>query len=60
MLQIGTDVGSVHAQSIVAIGTTDVVCLAKRFAQIAAHQEVLEEVKRKVHMMTAGRPLNRY
>jgi len=29
-------------------------------AQIAAHQEVLEEVKRKVHMMTAGRPLNRY
>ncbi len=29
-------------------------------AQCAAHQTVLEEVKRKVHMMTAGRPLNRY
>ena len=33
---------------------------AEQKAQIAAHQEVLEEVKRKVHMMTAGRPLNRY
>ena len=28
--------------------------------ELAAHQQVLDEVKRKVHMMTAGRPLNRY
>ena len=27
---------------------------------LAEHQTVLEEVKRKVHMMTSGRPLNRY
>lgn len=27
---------------------------------LAEHQAVLEEVKRKVHMMTSGRPLNRY
>ena len=26
----------------------------------AAHEAVLEEVRRKVHMMTSGRPLNRY
>ena len=28
--------------------------------QLAGHKAVLEEVKRKVHMMTSGRPLNRY
>ena len=33
---------------------------AEQKAQCAAHQAVLDEVKRKVHMMTAGRPLNRY
>lgn len=27
---------------------------------LAAHQEVLDDVKRRVHMMTSGRPLNRY
>ena len=29
-------------------------------AELKAHSQVLEEVRRKVHMMTAGRPLNRY
>ena len=29
-------------------------------AECAAHGKVLEDVVRKVHMMTAGRPLNRY
>ena len=29
-------------------------------SSLAEHQTVLEEVKRKVHMMTSGRPLNRY
>ena len=29
-------------------------------ASLAAHTAVLEEVRRKVHMMTSGRPLNRY
>lgn len=29
-------------------------------AALAAHQEVLKEVRRKVHSMTAGYPLNRY
>jgi len=29
-------------------------------AELKAHNQVLEEVRRKVHMMTAGRPLNRY
>ena len=29
-------------------------------ASLAAHQEVLDDVKRRVHMMTSGRPLNRY
>ena len=28
--------------------------------QLAEHKAVLDEVKRKVHMMTSGRPLNRY
>ena len=27
---------------------------------LAAHKVVIEEIKRKVHMMTSGRPLNRY
>jgi glycine hydroxymethyltransferase len=27
---------------------------------LAAHKAVIEEIKRKVHMMTSGRPLNRY
>lgn len=29
-------------------------------ASLAAHQEVLDDVKIRVHMMTSGRPLNRY
>ena len=29
-------------------------------ASLAEHQAVLEDVRRKVHMMTSGRPLNRY
>ena len=29
-------------------------------ASLAAHQEVLDDVKRRVHRMTSGRPLNRY
>ena len=29
-------------------------------AERATHAKVLEDVVRKVHMMTAGRPLNRY
>ena len=29
-------------------------------ASLAAHQEVLDDVKRRVHMMTSGRPPNRY
>ena len=28
--------------------------------QLAKHKTVIEEVRRKVHMMTSGRPLNRY
>ena len=32
----------------------------QQLAQRIAHKLVLDEVKRKVHMMTAGRPLNRY
>ena len=31
-----------------------------QLAQRIAHKMILDEVKRKVHMMTAGRPLNRY
>ena len=29
-------------------------------ASLAEHQAILEDVRRKVHMMTSGRPLNRY
>ena len=29
-------------------------------AELAEHKAVVEEVRRKVHMMTSGRPLNRY
>ena len=29
-------------------------------SSLAEHQAVLEDVRRKVHMMTSGRPLNRY
>lgn len=32
----------------------------EQLASLEAHEAVLEEVKRKVHMMTGGRPLNRY
>ena len=32
----------------------------KQTAERIAHKLILDEVKRKVHMMTSGRPLNRY
>ena len=32
----------------------------EQLASLEEHNAVLEEVKRKVHMMTSGRPLNRY
>ncbi len=32
----------------------------QQLAQRIAHKLILDEVKRKVHMMTGGRPLNRY
>ncbi len=32
----------------------------EQLASLEAHNAVLDEVKRKVHMMTGGRPLNRY
>ena len=32
----------------------------EQLASLEDHNAVLEEVKRKVHMMTSGRPLNRY
>ena len=32
----------------------------EQLAERAAHGKVLDDVIRKVHMMTAGRPLNRY
>ena len=32
----------------------------KQLAQRIAHKLVLDEVRRKVNMLTAGRPLNRY
>ena len=31
-----------------------------QIAERIAHKLVLDEVRRKVHMMTTGRPLNRY
>ena len=32
----------------------------EQLAERAAHEKVLKDVVRKVNMMTAGRPLNRY
>ena len=32
----------------------------QQLAERIAHKLVLDEVSKKVHMMTAGRPLNRY
>ena len=32
----------------------------QQLAERIAHKLVLDEVRRKVHMMTSGRPLNRY
>ena len=31
-----------------------------QLAEREAHKAVIEEVRKKVHMMTSGRPLNRY
>lgn len=45
-----------HIDAITAKGE----CTEEQKASLAAHQEVLDDVKRRVHMMTSGRPLNRY
>lgn len=45
-----------HIDSITAKGERT----EEQKASLAAHQEVLDDVKRRVHMMTSGRPLNRY
>ena len=44
-----------HAEAIAAKEPTEA-----QTAERIAHKLVLDEVRRKVHMMTAGRPLNRY
>lgn len=45
-----------HIDAITAKGERN----EEQKASLAAHQEVLDDVKRRVHMMTSGRPLNRY
>ncbi len=47
---------AVHIDAITAKGELT----EAQKASLEDHNVVLEEVKRKVHMMTAGRPLNRY
>lgn len=44
-----------HAVALVAKEPTE-----DQLAEIAAHKLVIEDVRKKVHMMTSGRPLNRY
>jgi glycine hydroxymethyltransferase len=44
-----------HFEAITAKEPTE-----QQVAERIAHKLVLDEVRRKVHMMTAGRPLNRY
>jgi len=46
---------SSHADALAAKEPTEA-----QTAERIAHKLVLDEVKKKVHMMTAGRPLNRY
>lgn len=45
-----------HADAIKAKGELT----AEQQASLAEHNAVVEDVRKKVHMMTAGRPLNRY
>ena len=47
---------SEHLDAITAKGEKT----PEQLASLEEHNAVLEEVKRKVHMMTGGRPLNRY
>ena len=47
---------SEHLDAITAKGERT----PEQLASLEDHNAVLEEVKRKVHMMTSGRPLNRY
>ena len=47
---------SEHLDAITAKGERT----PEQLASLEEHNAVLEEVKRKVHMMTSGRPLNRY
>ena len=49
------DSANKHFAALTAKEPTEV-----QMAERIAHKLVLDEVKRKVHMMTAGRPLNRY
>ena len=44
-----------HAEALAAKEPTEA-----QTAERIAHKLILDEVRRKVHMMTAGRPLNRY
>ena len=44
-----------HADALTSKEPTDA-----QKAELAEHAAVLEDVRRKVHMMTSGRPLNRY
>lgn len=44
-----------HVSALTAKEPTD-----EQKAEIGKHTEVLDEVRKKVHMMTSGRPLNRY
>lgn len=46
---------ALHFEALTAKEPTE-----EQAAELAAHSAVLEEVRRKVHMMTAGRPLNNY
>ncbi|MGM9743225.1 MAG: serine hydroxymethyltransferase [Candidatus Cryptobacteroides sp.] len=47
---------SVHVGALTAKGEPT----EQQKAELAEHKAVVEEVRRKVHMMTSGRPLNRY
>lgn len=46
---------SAHAAAIAAKLPTE-----EQLAELSEHKAVLDEVRRKVHMITSGRPLNRY
>jgi len=44
-----------HVDALAAKEPTD-----EQKAELDAHKAVIDEVRRKVHMMTSGRPLNKY